>query len=221
MEGHPFRDAPATTRKLASTKLESGNSPLKNFLVFGVFTVVWNSIVALIFASAVASGETFFTLFSSIFLLVGIGLVIYASYLFLAIFNPTIEIHVSEGLPALGDTIDLRWKIRGSASRIRALKVELVGMESATYRRGTDTTTDVEVFETVRIAHTDDPREIAEGAGTVVIPAGGVPSFTAKHNLVLWVIKIEAEIPRWPDLEDTFEVAVVASKPHRAQRQAA
>ncbi len=221
MEGHPFRDAPATTSKLPSTKIETGTSRVKNFLVLGVFTLVWNAIVLLIFVSALSSGETFFAVFSSLFVLVGVGLIAYSIYLFLAIFNPTIELHVSEGLPALGDTLDLRWKIVGSASRIRALKIELLASETATYRRGTDTTTDTNIFERIRIAHTDDAREIAEGTGTVVIPAGAVPSFVATHNQIVWGIHIEGDIPHWPDLEDLFALEVVANKHHRNQREVA
>lgn len=221
MEGHPFRDTPATTSKLPSTKIEPGTSRLKNFLVGGLFTLVWNSIVLLIFTSALSSGETFFAVFSGIFVLVGAALIAYSVYLFLAIFNPKIELHVSEGLPALGDTLDIRWKIVRSASRIRALKIELLATEHATYRRGTDTTTDTSVFERIRIAHTDDPREIAEGTGSVVIPAGAVPSFVATHNQIVWAIHIEGDIPWWPDLEDVFALYVVANKHHRAKREAA
>lgn len=221
VEGHPFRDAPATTRRLPSTKIAPGNSRVKDFAVMGFFTLVWNLIVLLIFASALSGGEVFFSVFSSIFVLVGVGLIAYSIYLFLAIFNPTIELRVSEGLPALGDTLDLHWKIVGSASRLRALKIELLATERATYRRGTDTTTDTHVFERIRIAHTDDPREIAEGTGSVTIPAGAVPSFLAKNNQIVWAIHIEGDIPRWPDLEDTFSLEIVANQHHRKQREAA
>jgi hypothetical protein len=221
VEGHPFRDAPATTNQLPSTKIEAGSSRIKDFLVMGLFTLVWNAIVLLVFTSAVSSDEAFFAVFSGMFVLVGAGLVAYASYLFLAIFNPRIELYVSEGLPALGDTLAIRWKIVGSASRIRALKIELLGCERATYRRGTDTTTDTHVFERIRIAHTDDPREIAEGTGSVVIPADAVPSFVADNNQIVWAIHIAGDIPRWPDLEDVFALYVVTAKHRRAQREVA
>ncbi len=221
MEGHPFRDAQVTKRKLPSTKIETGTSRIKHFLAGGLFTLVWNAIVLLIFISALSSGETFFAVFSGLFVLVGVGLVVYSGYLFLAIFNPRIELHVSEGLPALGDTLDIRWKIVGSASRIRALKIELRATESATYRRGTDTTTDTNVFERIRIAHTDVPREIAAGTGSVAIPAGAVPSFVAPHNHIGWAIHVEGDIPWWPDLQDWFALYVVANKRHRAKWEVA
>ncbi len=221
MEGHPFRDAPETTRKLPSARIAVGNSRVRSFLGMGFFALVWNGIVGVIFVSAVSSGETFFAVFSGTFVLVGIGLVVASIYLFLAIFNPTIELHASEVLPALGDTLDLRWTVAGSASRIRVLKIELVATESATYRRGTDTTTDTNVFERIQLAHTDDAREIAGGMASAVIPAGAVPSFEGKHNKIVWAIHIVGEIPRWPDLADTFALEVVANKHHRKQREAA
>ena len=221
MEGHPFRDAPPTTNKLPSTKIEAGTSRIRNFLAGGLFTLVWNSIVLWIFVSALSSGETFFAVFSGIFVLVGAGLIVYSGYLFLALFNPRIELHVSEDAPTLGGTLDLHWKIAGSASRIRALKIELLGTERATYRRGTDTTTDTHVFARIRIAHTDVPREIADGTGSVVIPAGAVPSFVADHNQIVWAVHIEGDIPWWPDLEDVFAIYVVPTKHRRAQQEVA
>lgn len=219
MEGHPFRDPPS--RQLPSTRITASGSRVTKFLAIAAFAVIWNVICIVIFAGTLSSGDAFFTIFLSIFLVVGLVVIGAAVHAFLAIFNPTIELHVSTALPALGDTLDVRWHVAGKASRIEVLQIELVGFESATYRRGTDTTTDTHVFVKLALAHTAVTSEIADGTGTIVIPAGAVPSFTGGNNKIVWEIRIDGVIPRWPDINEQFQLEVVASKQHRKHREAA
>ena len=219
MEGHPFRDPPS--RQLPSTQIKASGSRVTKFLAIGAFASVWNVICGVMFAGTLSSSDTFFTIFLSIFLIVGAVLIGVAIHAFLAIFNPTIELHVTTALPALGETLDVRWHVVGNASRIEELRIDLVGLESATYRRGTDTTTETHEFARFQLAHTADWFEIADGAGSVVISAGAVPSFTGRNNKIIWEIRIAGVILRWPDLADQFRLEVVANKQHRKHCEAA
>ena len=71
-------------------------------------------------------------------------------------------------------------------------------------------------FQTLDVTGTTKPAEIAEGRATVVIPHDAVPSFTAKHNKIVWRLLVQGEIPNWPDIEDEFVLDVVA---HRRVRR--
>ncbi len=33
-------------------------------------------------------------------------------------------------------------------------------------------------------------------------------SFASDHNAVVWAIHVHGEIPRWPDVNETFEIEV-------------
>lgn len=218
MDGHPFREAPAETR-LAGTRVEPA-SRRRGFLFMLLFSTIWNAISWIVFLAILASDTPWIVFaFLSIFLLVGvivIGVTIHAG---LALFNPVVEIYISTPEPALGDMLEVTWRVLGRSSRIRGLDVEIKGLEEATYRRGTDTTTDTATFFHERLARTRDPREIAGGRSRVVIPAGAVPSFAGSHNAIHWKITVAGDIPRWPDIDDTFTIKVIA-KQARTRRAA-
>lgn len=207
VDGHPFRDPPA--RRVAGGRIKPA-SRSASLWVLAVFTVLWNSVVWFMLF-AMLDESVLAVVFLSIFLIAGLGLAVVTLHQFLAIFNPTIELYVSEPQPALGETLDVRWHVAGRAHRIKALKVELIAVEQATYQRGTDTTTDHHVFVRHQLAHTDARGEIRDGSATVVIPHT-VPTFTAKNNKIVWKVVIGGDIPRWPDIDDEFELTVIGSK---------
>jgi hypothetical protein len=219
VEGHPFRDAPQ--RRLPSARVKTASARLRDFALIGVFTLIWNTIVGVIyFGSWADDGFGGLHLFLSLFVLAGLGMLALTTRAFLSLFNPTVELYVSEPNPALGETIDIRWHLTGKPGRVRSLVVEFIGAEVAVYKRGTDTTTDHHVFFRAKLAHTDVAREIADGTATIVIPAGAVPTFNSTHNSILWKVVFKGEIPWWPDIDDGFPIEVVASTHHR-NRQAA
>lgn len=97
---------------------------------------------------------------------------------------------------------------------------QLEGAEEATYTHGTDTITDRERFASLTVTATSDPREIADGAASTVIPQDAVPSFIAPNNKIVWRVMVKGDIPRWPDIEDEFLVDVVAHRRVRAKAAA-
>ena len=214
VEGHPFRDAP--TRKLPSARIKPHDSRFAKFIGIGVIAVLWNLGVGWQFVSAVQLGPGSAIAFVSLFVVFGLVLLGAAVHAGLALFNPTVEIFADDEQPVIGDRLELRWRLTGKASRVRLLRIIIEGTEHATYTRGSDTTSERHTFQTLDVTGTTKPAEIAEGRATVVIPHDAVPSFTAKHNKIVWRLLVQGEIPNWPNIEDEFVLDVVA---HRRVRR--
>jgi hypothetical protein len=213
VDGHPFRDAPA--RRVPSGRVKAG-SRLAKFIALGGLCLLWNSVIW--FIVTMTWGESIaLTGFLSLFVIAGLAVFAAAVHAGLALLNPTVELYVSEVEPALGEMLDVRWHLTGKPQRLRKLLVELVAVEEATYRRGTDTTTDRHVFVREQLAHTDLAREIRDGTASVRIPHT-VPTFKATNNRIVWKLAFAGDIPRWPDIDDEFELVVVG---HKQARKAA
>lgn len=171
-----------------------------------LFGLVWNGVTWAI-AYTVIRDEGLFSfpmLFLSLFIIVGIGIVLGFVYQLMAMFNPVVEVAFSEAAVPIGDSVDIAWELVGNASRLSELKLAVVGCESATYRRGTDTVTDTEDFVRIPIVETSNPDEISFGSTTIQIPAGTMHSFDANNNRVIWRVEVKGVIHRWPDINDTY-----------------
>jgi hypothetical protein len=142
------------------------------------------------------------------FVLIGLLLIYGVFRQFLVLFNPRLELTLSRGALAPGESALLQWKIDGKAERVTRLKVVLEGQEEATYRRGTDTRTDKEVFATIPVIDTDQSMQIAQGSARVHVPEDTMPSFKADRNKIVWTLKAACEIPGWPDSDDEYEIVV-------------
>jgi hypothetical protein len=100
---------------------------------------------------------------------------------------------------------------------LRSLRIFLEGREEATYRRGTSTYTDKKPFLKLEVRTINDPTQMADGQARIALPLNTVPSFKSDNNRIVWVLKVEGEIPRWPDLKEEFEISVLppsSAKPH-------
>ncbi len=180
----------------------------------------WNGIVSVFLWQIVLSfrrddPEWFLCLFMTPFVLVGLGLVGGVVYYLLALANPRPQLTISPSSPRLGSRLRVEWAFTGKADRISRLEIVLEGHEKATYRRGTDTQTDREAFASFVV--TDSPASwgVARGAGEVEIPADTMHSFASDHNAVVWAIHVHGDIPRWPDVNETFEIEVRPPAPER------
>ena len=215
VEGHPFRDAPV--RKLPSARIKPKVSRLAKFAGIGIVALIWNVVVGWQFTSAVSLGPFSAIAFVSLFVIVGLLLLGGAVHALLAIFNPVVELLVSVEQPALAEILELRWRLVGRSSRVRLLQIDLEGTEEATYTHGTDTVTDRHRFVHLTIIDTNDRAEIADGTASIVIPVGGVPTFTAKNNKIVWRLVVHGDVPSWPDIKDEFPFEVVAHRRLRAK----
>lgn len=178
-----------------------------------LFAVIWNGIVlGVCFAMwqefDSKAIEWFPLLIMIPFTLVGLGLIVAVVYCIMALFNPKPDMVLSPGYLPLGGNAVITWSFRGNVSRIRQLKISLVGEEKATYRRGTDTVTDTSVFHRVVLVETTVAGEIAMGEVSFLIPEFSAPSFDAPNNKIRWYIQIEGDIPRWPDVGQDFTLTV-------------
>lgn len=109
----------------------------------------------------------------------------------------------------IGGRFSVRWKFNGAVHRLSRVRVHLVGRESAIYSRGTSTTTDRSVFLRMPIAEVTDHATLRDGAADIVLPNDTAPSFEAKHNKLEWLLVVEGENARWPDIDEEFPVTIV------------
>jgi hypothetical protein len=110
---------------------------------------------------------------------------------------------------ALGQTFDLRWEITGRVMRIRSMRIDLEGREEAKYTQGTDKKTDTRVFARVPIFESADPRALERGHAVATLPRDSMHSFAAMHNRIYWIVRVRADVPHWPDIDDDFVLEVV------------
>jgi hypothetical protein len=145
------------------------------------------------------------------FLLIGLGFFVWVGYAFLALFNPrpTVRMH---GEPALGETVEIEWEVSGNTDRMKSFSIILQGREEATYRRGTSTTTEKSIFESIELVNITRSKEMRRGKAKAAIPPGSMHTFKANSNKFLWHLHVNGDIPRWPDVSEEYEIDV---KPHR------
>jgi hypothetical protein len=188
-------------------------SPPEKLFGLSIVALVWYGIASILLFVVVGdwrSGkpESLVVIVLVSLVLCGLGLIFGVFRQFLVLFNPRLELTLSRGALVPGEAALLQWKIEGRATRVTRLKIILEGREEATYRRGTDTVTDREVFATISIIDTDQPMQIAQGSGRVHVPDDTMPSFSADRNKIVWTLKAACEIPGWPDSDDEYEIVV-------------
>ncbi len=191
-------------------------SPVGKLVGLIFVALFWNGIVSVFLVIMIrgwqaGDGDGCLTAFLVPFVLVGLGLIFAVFRQFLVLFNPRLELTLSRGALAPGESALLQWQIRGKAERVTRLKLVLEGREEATYRRGTDTVTDREAFATIQIVDSDQPMQIAQGSARVDVPDDTMPSFSADRNKIVWTLKAACEIPGWPDSDDEYEIVVAPS----------
>lgn len=200
----------------APRKLKPETSKWTMFLIILGIAVFWNGIVsvfvfAMIFDDVGTWGRIGLGLVLTPFVLVGLGLLIAVVYTFMSLFNPVVEVAISTGAVPLGGEVDIAWEIIGNPRRIRTLKLEIQGEQSATYRRGTTTSTDTEIFELVPICEVTDQANLEFGSTTVRIPPRTMHSFDGGNNKISWSIVVQGEIPWWPDVNAVYPFRVKPS----------
>ncbi len=177
------------------------------------FALFWNGIVS-IFVWQVWKGwqtgdpDWFLTIFMIPFVLVGLASFVFVGHFTLALANPRPRVTLLTGEPCLGDELRIEWIFTGRSSRLTHLRIFLEGREEATYRRGTDTVTEREVFATLPLVDTANDWEIPRGSAAVSIPDDTMHTFTGPSNKVVWELKVAGEIPRWPDVDQNFPVTI-------------
>lgn len=205
---------PALT--LGPTTLKS-TSPVAKFFGLLAIAAFWNGITGVFLWKVVdgwrtGAGDGCLTAFLVPFVLVGLLLLISIPHQFLAMFNPRPRLAL-DGALRLGEPTRLSWSWSGRAKRIRKLRLVLTGMEQASYRRGTSTTTESNTFAEITLLETDLPGRIPEGSIQVTVPADTMHTFEATSNRILWRIDVHGEISGWPDVSEQCPVDVAPAFP--------
>ena len=216
---HPAYMTIAATRAAGDANhpltLKSRTRPVAYLIAIGFFAIFWNGLISVFVWHAYQDWHhgsfPFFGLFLIPFVLVGLGLAGGALYYLLATFNPRVSLTLNRGAIAVGESADVQWSVAGRHDRIRHLTIRLEAREEATYRRGTDTKTDTNVFASIQLVDTARDIEIRSGRTRLQVPGGTGPTFRAMHNKVLWLLKVHGEIPNWPDVNEEFEIEVIPS----------
>lgn len=172
----------------------------------------WNGIVSVFLVQLFSGGWGAFDWFLALFLtpFVGVGLFLFGMFVLqvLALSNPVPVLTLNRRVLCPGDRLEVEWRMQGRVGALRRLRISLEGREEATYRRGTDTKTDREVFATVDLLDAGDPATMAGGRVARDLPGRLMHSFSAKNNKIVWALRVRGEIPRWPDVDEEFVVTI-------------
>ncbi|WP_269523347.1 DUF3592 domain-containing protein [Coraliomargarita parva] len=194
----------------------SGTGKLIGAIFIAAF---WNGITGVFVGLAVKSflegrPEWFLTLFIIPFVCIGLVLFFSIFYYLVALFNPKVDLNLSEARPRLGQTVRLNWRSRGSLQRLKDLEIILEGRESATYRRGTNSVTDHSLFHKETLFKTEQPGAHPGGQIDLQLPTALMHSFDGGNNKIEWRIRIVGSIPRWPDIDENYPITVRRLKHH-------
>lgn len=209
----PVQPPPVTTAG-GPVILKPSASPLGKFIGALLIAAFWNGITSIFVVQVVKSWqrhhpEYFLTLFMIPFVLVGIGLLGFVGAMFLNLFNPRVALAVSSQSVPLGGSLDLRWSFRGAVSRIRHLRIVIEGREQATYRRGTSTSTDKQIFAQLPLVETGDAQQIREGRAQLTIPERLMHTWDGGSNKIVWELQVRGDIPCYPDVSEDFDFTVL------------
>ncbi|HMO27297.1 MAG TPA: hypothetical protein PKB10_13620, partial [Tepidisphaeraceae bacterium] len=177
------------------------------FSLITLFALVWNGFTWPFFLSSLGN-DTCATIFMIPFLLIGLGLGLAVVYTGLSIFNPRAALTLEPATPRLGEALKMHFTLSGRVDRIEKLKIVLEGIEQATYRRGTKTTTETSTFRRILLFETDQQFMMERGSASTVLPIDTMPSLKAGSSEIKWQIKVSGRIRRWPDMSDTFAVTI-------------
>jgi len=194
--------------------LEPSASPKIKLIGVTIAALFWNGIVSVFLFNLVSEWRHgggfswFLALFLTPFVGVGLALIGGVFYQFMALFNPRPRITVGKGVALPGDTVNIAWEFAGRADRLRCLQITLEGREEATYRRGTNTSTDKEVFTRIPLVDTTELITMRNGSAKLHVPPGAMHSFKSSNNKIIWALKVHGDIPRWPDVNDEYPFTI-------------
>ncbi len=216
-EGAPTCNEPSVPDEgVGPIELQPARGRLAKLVFIGIFAFIWNAFVWSIILFAImpdvlkGSWEAWFPLlFLSIFALIGLILIGVFIHQLLALTNPRLRLIVNRRVLRPGDLLELEWECSGNPSRLTSLSIAFEGRESATYTRGTDTTTETHVFERTTLATLDDAVAILGGRVKVQLSVDTVPTFIASHNKIEWTLIVRGVIPRWPDISDDYPITIL------------
>jgi hypothetical protein len=184
---------------------------------FLAFALLWTGFAVFMFIMAWRDAELAGLAFISLFVLIGLvmlaaGLWRYFSRLRLS--TPNLMISSTE--LRVGEQFNLEYQQTfKTASEVARASVSLMMQEAATYTRGTSTYTErhKEIVETYEIpGRRFEAGEVLRQSFSMAIPAEAMHTFIAQNNKIQWFINVHVDLLNWPDLEEDYEIRVLAEK---------
>ncbi|MFC1760735.1 DUF3592 domain-containing protein [Planctomycetota bacterium] len=209
------------TVEAGPVRLKPDGSRFGKFIGLLFFTVIWDGVVTFMIMTRLPDGPTgpvplFMVLIFGFF---GVLATLALAYQFLALFNPRLHLQLSAAQVSLGDSLQVDWQVIGRTERLRQLSLTFVGREIAQYRRGTRTYTAQRTFHKAELVTITDPLAMGQGCVTLPVPADSMHSFQADHNRIVWSLTAHGDVPRWPDVKETFDVTVIPMRSDRIAQQ--
>jgi len=196
-------------------RLQPKHTRIARLLVMLFLAAFWNGIVSIFVYAAVFDapfgnhwGQLGLSLFLIPFVLVGLALIGGCLHTLLSLFNPSVSVALSTGAPSLGGELDVAWEVSGGMRPLQRLSVVIVGQEWCRYVQGTDTKSDTSTFAVIEICTTNAQREILFGSRSITLPIDSMHSFDAPNNKIQWTVRVQGEIPWWPDVSEDFPFRV-------------
>lgn len=197
----------------AARVLESTISPRQTLVSSLVFVILWYLILGAVgwgflheglgWDNAIPAGIIAIMLLAGLF---GVAGVVKG---FLGLWNPRVRLRMDPGVLRLGGQVAFSWELDGDVARLQSLKIYLQGKESATYRRGTDTSTDHSIFDKIIVAEATTVTDMRAGQVQFAMPEFTMHTLDLPNNKVSWVVRVEGSIAKWPDVEEEFPVMVL------------
>ena len=213
-----MQPAAVTAPGSGSVTLRPKSGPWKKLFQSLFINLFWNGIVGVfvwVLAKEWQKGNHQWMpiLIVSVFGLIGLLLLAGIPHALLALFNPRPVLELERGGLAPGESLAVRYRFRGFASRLTRLRLAVEGEEHVSYTTRSGNSTSFQSTSTVfyRGAFFDSAGGPVPSRGEALLrlPADTMHSLEAPHNRVRWKLKVSGEIPRWPDVEEEFPLAVL------------
>jgi hypothetical protein len=194
--------------------LKPNSSRPAKFIGMVLIALFWNGIVSVflfhLWGKWNRGGgiEWFLAIFLIPFVLIGIAFILGVFSYFMGLFAPRTTITASGVELAPGGTLELAWQTGGGVVQMQRLHIFLEAREEATYRRGTDTYTDRSTFYKNTLADVT-AGAIARGNVSFAVPRGLMHSFEAPNNKIIWTLKVQGDIPLWPNVDDEYKLVIL------------
>lgn len=172
------------------------------FGVLSLATVFWNGMIWGLFRKDMP------LIVFIIFALVGLLIAAITVWSLMSRLNPQVILNMPNHRLTLGDSITVNWQIKGKTDKLESLTITFVGKEKVTYRRGTDTYTDMHTFYEQDSGVHASSIGVGRGTFTINIPENTMHTWKSHNNEIIWSIDIHGDIPKWPDIEESYEITV-------------
>lgn len=201
----------------APLQLRPKSGPWKKLLGSLLVNLFWNGIVSVFIVVLsrewrTGNHEWMPILILTPFALIGLLILSGLPYAVLALFNPRPWIELERGAVAPGASAGARYRLSGSAGRVGRLTIALEGREAVTVTTHSGNSTTISrrdgLFHHSLLYDSGPGGATREAAFNFAVPAGVMHSFVSPNNGVHWKIKVHGDIPRFPDLDEEFEIEV-------------